>query len=421
MNTIYLPVAVIIALLFYYRYKSDCLNKEQDESELTKEIHSFDNNIKPEVANQIVPDTSLVEIKPKIVATRNSYLYPEDDFGKLEKGVVSDSVNYVYDLNENKSDDKDLVILSEKKHIERNGRNLEENRKFLKKIFKMDENQLLTYYITQLRGFLKKNSINENTSKKIEFILNHQFTYITSLTFKKKIYSFLRLTVNKRVNDDKSEKTIEEICKLKYRKDGAQTNGRANLIGDRILYGTDNIISALKEARVENNNVITISTWKLKDEKLLTITPIFKNFPFIYNEAFNIDFIELHKEYLLKINQNETETRQNIDLFVNFLSDCFSKDVDSNNHYDYFLSSFYANRLFNFLQNGEIDCILFPSVQDDLLAINIAMKHDVFDNNYELEKVEEKRVSILPTGKNSYCELIPIKESISFSKNQINW
>ncbi len=117
MTTIYIPGAVIIGLLFYYRYKSDSLNKEQDASETTKEIDSeIVDDIKPEIVTQIVPDTAL-EFKPERVATRNSYLYPEDDFGKMEKGVVADSGTYVYELNENKSDGKDLVISSKKKTI----------------------------------------------------------------------------------------------------------------------------------------------------------------------------------------------------------------------------------------------------------------------------------------------------------------
>lgn len=44
-----------------------------------------------EITKHVIPDIAL-EIKPIIVATRNSWLYPEDDFGKLEKGVVSGSV-----------------------------------------------------------------------------------------------------------------------------------------------------------------------------------------------------------------------------------------------------------------------------------------------------------------------------------------
>lgn len=115
MNTIYFPSVVIIALLFYYFYKRESLNKEQDASELTKEIHPDDiNNIKPEIATQTVADANL-EIKPEIIAKKNSWLYPPDDCGKLEKGVVADSVTYLYELNENKKDVNDLVILSEKK------------------------------------------------------------------------------------------------------------------------------------------------------------------------------------------------------------------------------------------------------------------------------------------------------------------
>lgn len=285
----------------------------------------------------------------------------------------------------------------------------------------MNNSQEIKDYIYNLRKYLEKNSINENTSKQIEFLLKYHFIFLTSLTFKKRIDSFLRITINKRVNEDGREQTINEIKKLKYPPDGAKTNGRANLIGEKILYGTDNIISSLKEVRAENNDVITISTWKLKSEKALTITPIFKNFPYIYNESFNLNFIELKKEYDTKLNQNDKYTQDSIDLFVQFLSDCFSKQVHPNNNYDYFLSSYYANRLFNFLQNGEIDCILYPSVQDDFSGINIAMKHDVFDTNYKLEQVQEKIVLLTPQDVNSYCELAFKKSTKSFTNEAINW
>ena len=42
----------------------------------------------------------------------------------------------------------------------------------------MNENQQLEYYISNLRKYLDKNSINENTAKQIEFILLKQFTFI---------------------------------------------------------------------------------------------------------------------------------------------------------------------------------------------------------------------------------------------------
>lgn len=62
----------------------------------------------------------------------------------------------------------------------------------------MNNHQEIKYYISNLRQYLKKNSINENTAKQIEFILLNQFRFISNLTFKKKIHSFSRVTINKK-------------------------------------------------------------------------------------------------------------------------------------------------------------------------------------------------------------------------------
>lgn len=106
---------------------------------------------------------------------------------------------------------------------------------------------------------------------------------------------------------------------------------------------------------------------------MLTVSPIFKNFPFIYNEVFNLNFFELRQEYIKKLNEKDSEIKKNIDLFVCFYQLFFQRMSMLIITLTTFLSSFYANRIFNFLHNGEIECILFPSVQDDLSAINIAI------------------------------------------------
>ena len=108
MNIIYLIGIVVLVILLYYRYKSVRKNKEQINSEIV-------NDIKPEISRQIIPDIAL-EIKPEM-PTKNTFLYPTDEFGKMERGVVHDSITYVYELNENNKND--LVILSEKKREKR--------------------------------------------------------------------------------------------------------------------------------------------------------------------------------------------------------------------------------------------------------------------------------------------------------------
>lgn len=283
----------------------------------------------------------------------------------------------------------------------------------------MSETIILENYINNLRNYLKQNSINENIAKHLEYFLSNNFNFITNLTFKKEIDKFQRVTVNSRVNDGK-EIRITDINKLKYPPNGAAKIGRANLVEEKILYGTDNIITALMEARAEENDLITISTWKLKTNKALTVTPIFKNFP-LKSDVINIDFFKLHLEYKKKLQEYNAETQKQIDFFIQFLTDCFTKEVGDNNHFDYYLSAHYANRLFNFLDNGKIDAILYPSMKEDLMTTNIAMKHNVFDDNYELFLVEEKIVLKAPRYENSFCELEPKGFSKTFENGIISW
>lgn len=283
----------------------------------------------------------------------------------------------------------------------------------------MNENQLLINHTDYLRNYLIKNSIDEIVAKQIQLYLSNQFTYCRNLTFKKKLGGFHRVTVNSRVNEGNNIRIVD-VCKLKYPPNGASKNGRANLIGEKILYATDDFITALKEARVKEGDLITISTWRLKTGEALTFTPIFKNWPQESN-LLNIEFLKLKNEYFKIIKKLDQNQQYQIETFIQFLTDCFTKKVEDSNHFDYFLSSFYANKLLNILQNGEIDAILYPSSKENLVTTNIAMKHTVFEENYELFCVEEKVVELIAKGKHRYFEFKPISESKIFIEEKIIW
>jgi len=92
MNTVYLISGVIILILIYYHNKSRRSHREQINSKIVKEVN-------PVIQNQNSTDT-VKEIKP-VIATKNKWLYPEDEFGKMEKGVVSESRTYVYEVDGN--------------------------------------------------------------------------------------------------------------------------------------------------------------------------------------------------------------------------------------------------------------------------------------------------------------------------------
>lgn len=53
--------------------------------------------------NVMVADTlDQIENKP-VITPKNTGLYPDDDFGLLEKGVTADSITYVRDSKENET------------------------------------------------------------------------------------------------------------------------------------------------------------------------------------------------------------------------------------------------------------------------------------------------------------------------------
>ncbi|MCT4135548.1 RES domain-containing protein [Elizabethkingia anophelis] len=277
--------------------------------------------------------------------------------------------------------------------------------------------EILKQKIQFLRNFLKPDSIKE---KEIE-LLKHfflDFSFITGLTYKTKIEKFQRVTINSRIFGE--EKRITEINHLENPPElYVKRFGRANMIGQSVLYATDNPLTALAEMRPEAGQLITISKWKLITDYDLTVYSIFKNSP-LTTDVSNLMTIKAQIEYsklISKINYPK-ELLDQIDLLIQFICDCFSKEVNDLNHFDYFLSAHYANQIFTTLQNGEIDAILYPSVRQSLELTNIAMKPAVFKANYVLESVEESK---LVRFSNNGWQLEGTGDSKKFENGNILW
>ena len=74
---------------------------------------------------------------------------------------------------------------------------------------------------------------------------------------------------------------------------------------------------------------------------------------------------------------------------MKFMADCFSKSINSANHWNYFFSAYLSDKFFNLVEEGKIQAIYYPSVPDKLNSENLAIKPDAFDKTYKLSKVEE--------------------------------
>ncbi len=93
---------------------------------------------------------------------------------------------------------------------------------------------------------------------------------------------------------------------------------------------------------------------------MASASPIFKNST-KNGEVHNEMSLRANIEYRRQLKQYDDELQKQLDIILQFVADCFNKEVNNENHFDYFLSSHYANRLLWELQNEEVDAILAPS------------------------------------------------------------
>lgn len=253
----------------------------------------------------------------------------------------------------------------------------------------MEPHLYLKSVFDNIRFFLKRNSIKENDIPYLTSYLN-SISIESCLILERKIDKLYRVTINKRVLGE--NKRIDNISFLTYPpKNYIRKFGRLNYPEQQILYATFSYLVALSEMRPDVGDIITVSTWKLKDEYHLNTGSIFYNTTKT-GESHNYDSITASMYYRNKVQELPIATQLQLNVFLQFVADCFSKDVDDQNHYDYFLSAYYANRLMYKFENGEIDALIYPSVRQSLTLSNIAIKPSIFDEHYTICNVEESVV-----------------------------
>lgn len=283
----------------------------------------------------------------------------------------------------------------------------------------MEGHEILLQKLAPLRKFLSRNSVSEGDVSGLKAYLS-TITLLSSLMYRQRIDSFQRVTINSRLFAGEN-KRITEISHLKNPpSELVKRYGRLNAPGKSVLYATFEPITALSEMRPEIGDLITISTWKLKKDYDLMVSPIFKissKDGIVHNE------LSLRAEllYQKQRQQYDQNTQKQLDIILHFIADCFAKEVDDNNHFDYFLSSYYSNRIFTELDEGTVDAILYPSVRQSLTASNIVLKPEIFEEHYELSLVEESTVKENLTMGRKGWYLVGSGYSNTFEKGKIIW
>jgi hypothetical protein len=241
----------------------------------------------------------------------------------------------------------------------------------------------------------KLDSLDYSTFTELDFenfknYILYAFNFNALITNKLKVFQTYRLVVNEWVTG--SNNRIQYIDFLKYPPlqtvNKANKYNRANTPDFNIFYSTENIDSALKEIRPPINKLITIGVWKPKSDKKLNSFPISQS------------------ELAFGINEGVTKATKALDdldnynspLFVDYikyyfkmLGKEFTKKI--NHHYEYYISSLFSQKILevddNSIPDFIYDCIIYPSVGNEYVTDNLAIRPSVIDNDFYLEKVIE--------------------------------
>lgn len=183
-------------------------------------------------------------------------------------------------------------------------------------------------------------------------------------------------------------------------------------------------MTALAEMKPERGDIITHSIWTCKSDKQLTYCPIFYNQP-TSGKVVNPRSIQYKSMFQRKLRElyPDSKTREFIIELNKFISEQFSKPIITDNHRDYIFSSFFSSKILNVMEDGLIDAIHYPSVQEDLSLDNIAIKPKVFDDNFILNEVNELFVYGIPTPQSSGTILRGTGDSkkFDFISDEILW
>lgn len=275
-----------------------------------------------------------------------------------------------------------------------------------------------TKQLSDFNGFLNvvnelcRNGINESTEKWIIENLERNLPFFSHLVFEQEYEVIERVTVNGRIL--KSNKRITDLKQLKYPPANCVTKyGRCNLKNQSVFYGSTLMMTAMSEIQPRVGDLITKSIWRLKEKKTLKLCPIFHVQP--TNGTVNPDSINLEQTFFRIVESKFPDgQREAVINLSKFIAHHFSKFVSQGNDKDYLISAYFSDKIMNEFEDGSIDGIVYPSVKSHLSFDNIAIKPDVFDANYQIEKVTESVITKDPSDGDRGYLMAALCESKNF-------
>jgi len=217
----------------------------------------------------------------------------------------------------------------------------------------------------------------------------YAFNYLPTVSNMLTIFSTYRMVLNESVLGKN-----ERITNIKYLKNPTleivQKIGRynrANSTDTTVFYSSESIDTNLKELRPPLNKRVTVGIWRPKTDRKFLSYAISHGKEAIKNNAGAAkatQAFEQIKPY------NSPLFIEYIENYLNLLGREFSKTVS--HHLEYLTSSILSEQILHGKESDaseNFECIIYPSVGNNFKTDNIAMRVDIFENNFYLEKVIE--------------------------------
>ncbi|MDP3180783.1 MAG: hypothetical protein Q8M67_03120, partial [Bacteroidota bacterium] len=106
----------------------------------------------------------------------------------------------------------------------------------------------------------------------------------------------------------------------------------------------------------------------------------------------NCTDLQLRNVFKQALRQQPEELQKMIYMNYCMIARHFGKYVEKGKDINYIFSAHFADKIFHEIYDGEIEAIIYPSVQDSGTTSNIAIKPDVFNENYEIDEICESVV-----------------------------
>lgn len=241
----------------------------------------------------------------------------------------------------------------------------------------------LNYYrILSQKGI---STLSDEEFEKLKQDIKKFFNFQGSLfadTYPTKLF---RISFNKNITHEGRGGRLKNISQLIGPPPEIAKLNRCNMDGDSVCYFALDLNTAIWETRPVYDDVITISTWKIKEGKKLNLSSVFSHED-IHGK--NKDFVDAYKSYREQMGKLQPALAEISEAIEEFKAEEFIKQVPKDMPREYIFSASFSTSLMR-PSPGEtqMDGIVYPSVQRKFGVTNIAIRNSLVLNRLDLISV----------------------------------